>query len=266
MFIGHLDNVRVDSSMADDNNKSFAGISVPRITFFFASNHTNAAEQRYVSHTLFPVESNVNTIVGGTESWKVDCVFRWIKHILDVYYLKGRELTEEEEDALCLPFEDCDENGQYIDVDPETVAAGYGVLFSNVEAMLNGSFNLANGEVAKPVYKTADGKFIPCWIKLLRHKRRKNDWINVAPNGELGFDSFLGNGVIELVKQNCPPTILRIDFAKESITPKETKKAPSIGTPGVGMSAMGGVPVTPFGNSDYMGSDAFDATKEDSPF
>lgn len=266
LFVGHLDNVQVATSIADENNKSFAGINVPRITFYFASNHANVVEQRHINHTLFPVESNVNTIPGGSEAWKVDCVLRWIKHILDVYYLKGRELTVEEEDALCLPFEDSDENGQYIDVDAETVAAGYGTLFTNVAAMLNGTFGTKDGDAAKPVYKTADGKYIPCWLKLLRHKRRKNDWINVAPNGELGFDSFLGNGALELVKQNCPPAILRIDFAKESITPKETKKAPSIGVPNSSIAGMGGIPVAPFASTDLSGTDAYAATQEDSPF
>ena len=80
-------------------------------------------------------------------------------------------------------------------------------------------------------------------MKLLRHKRRKNDWVNVGQNGELGFDQFIGSGVLELQKPNTPPAILRIDLAKESITPKETKKQPTIGTPGIGMGGiMAGAP------------------------
>ena len=112
LFVGHLEEVRVDWSNNADT-KSFTGMSIPRLTFHFASNHANASEKRHVYQTLFPVESNVNTIPGGSEDWRVNNVFNWIKHILDVFYLKGREMTEAEEDALSLTFEDFDENGEY---------------------------------------------------------------------------------------------------------------------------------------------------------
>lgn len=240
LFVGHLEEVRVDWSNNTDA-KSFTGMSIPRLTFHFASNHANASEKRHVYQTLFPVESNVNTIPGGSEDWRVNNVFNWIKHILDVFYLKGREMTEAEEDALSLTFEDFDENGEYVSVEVEDVIAGYRAIFENAAAMLNGSFELTDGETAKPVYKTSDGKFIPCWLKLLRHKKRKGDWINVGANGDLAFDGFIGNGVVELLKKDCPPTVLRLDLAKESITPKETKKTPTIGAPGIGAPAMGGV-------------------------
>ncbi len=265
LFVGHLEEVRVDWS----NNaeaKSFTGMSIPRLTFHFASNHVNASEKRHVYQTLFPVESNVNTIPGGSEDWRVNNVFSWIKHILDVFYLKGREMTEAEEDALSLTFEDFDENGEYISVEPEDVIAGYRAIFENAAAMLNGSFGLAEGEVAKPVYKTSDGKFIPCWLKLLRHKKRKGDWINVGANGDLAFDGFIGNGVVELLKKDCPPTVLRLDLAKESITPKETKKTPTIGAPGMGAPAMGGVMAGAPTMNMPVDNGAFQAVGEEMPF
>lgn len=240
LFVGHLDSVTVDWSTNADG-KQFTGMSVPRVTLHFASNHNSASEQRHVYYNLNPVESNVATIPGGEEEWKVNNVFNWIKHILDVFYLKGRELNEAEEAALTLPFEDFDDEGNYVSVDPEEVIAGYRFIFDNFASMMNGSFNLPEGEVAKPVYKTADGKILPVWLKLLRHKRVKNDWKNVAQNGELGFDSFIGNGVVELLKKDTAPLVLRVDLAKESITPKETKKAPTIGAPGMGAAGMGGV-------------------------
>ena len=265
LFIGHLEEVRVDWS----NNaeaKSFTGMSIPRLTFHFASNHANASEKRHVYQTLFPIESNVNTIPGGSEDWRVNNVFNWIKHILDVFYLKGREMTEAEEDALSLTFEDFDENGEYVSVEVEDVIAGYRAIFENAAAMLNGSFELADGEVAKPVYKTSDGKFIPCWLKLLRHKKRKGDWINVGANGDLAFDSFIGNGVVELLKKDCPPTVLRLDLAKESITPKETKKTPTIGAPGMGAPAMGGVMAGAPTMNMPVDNGAFQAVGEEMPF
>ena len=197
-------------------------------------------------------------------------MFNWIKHILDVFYLKGRELTEAEEAALSLPFDDTDENGEYVVVDVEDVLAGYRAIFEAAASMLNGEFNLADGDTAKPCFKTADGKFIPCWLKLLRHKKRKNDWINVTQNGDLGFDGFIGNGVVELLKKDVPPTVLRLDLAKESITPKETKKAPTIGAPGMAVPGMGGVmaggPMGDMGGMYNPGADASAAAGGDMPF
>lgn len=265
LFVGHLEEVRVDWSNNADA-KSFTGMSIPRLTFHFASNHANASEKRHVYQTLFPVESNVNTIPGGSEDWRVNNVFNWIKHILDVFYLKGREMTEAEEDALSLTFEDFNENGEYVSVEVEDVIAGYRAIFENAAAMLNGSFELADGEVAKPVYKTSDGKYIPCWLKLLRHKKRKGDWINVGANGDLAFDGFIGNGVVELLKKDCPPTVLRLDLAKESITPKETKKTPTIGAPGMGAPAMGGVMAGAPSMGMPVDNGAFQAAGEDMPF
>ena len=265
LFVGHLEEVRVDWSNNADA-KSFTGMSIPRLTFHFASNHANASEKRHVYQTLFPVESNVNTIPGGSEDWRVNNVFNWIKHILDVFYLKGREMTEAEEDALSLTFEDFDENGEYVSVEVEDVIAGYRAIFENAAAMLNGSFELTDGEVAKPVYKTSDGKYIPCWLKLLRHKKRKGDWINVGANGDLAFDGFIGNGVVELLKKDCPPTVLRLDLAKESITPKETKKTPTIGAPGMGAPAMGGVMAGAPSIGMPVDNGAFQAAGEDMPF
>ena len=266
LFVGHLDSVSVEESVNADG-KQFTGMKVPRFVLHFASNHNVASEQRHVYYSLNPVESNVNTIPGGSEEWKVTNVFNWIKHMLDVLYLKGRELTEKEEEALTLPFEDFDEEGNYVVVEPEEVIAGYKYIFENAASMLNGSFNLKDGEVAKPVYKTADGKFISLWMKLLRHKKVKTEWKNVAQNGELGFDSFIGNGVIELVKKDCPPLVLRIDLAKESITPKETNKQPSIGVPGMN-PMMGGVmpDENPINSGFTSANSAFNDASGDMPF
>ena len=265
LFVGHLDEVRVDWSV-NAEGKQFTGEKVPRLTLHFASNHTNVSEQRHVYYTLNCVESNVNTIPNGIEEWKVNNVFNWIKHILDVYYLKGRELTETEEEALSLPFEDYDEEGNYIPVETADVIKGYAYIFNNFAAMMNGQFNLKDGETAKPVYKTADGKFIPAWLKLLRHKKVKGEWKNVAQNGELGFDSFIGNGVVELIRKDYPASVLRVDLAKESITPKETKKAPTLG--GVaGNMPMGGViaGAAPM-NMGVSANSAYTEAADDMPF
>lgn len=263
LFVGHLEEVKVEVS-ENSESKTFVGIAVPRLTFHFASNHTNPNEKRHVYQTLFPVESNVNTIPGGSEEWKVNNVFNWIKHILDVFVFKDRQMTPEEEDALSLPFEDFDENGDYVAIDQEEVVNGYRFIFDNAAAMINGQF----GDTPKkhPAYKTEDGKFIPCWIKLLRHRKRKGEWFNINSNGDLGFDGFIGTGVVELMKKDCPPSVLRLDLAKESITPKETKKAPTIGGP-AGMPMMGGVMADggmPMGDAPMTG--AFADAGSEMPF
>ena len=266
LFVGHLESVTVDWSQSE-NSKSFPNMKVPRLTFHFESNHLNINERRHVYQTLFPVESNIDTIPGGSQEWMVNNVMNWIKHILDVFYLKGRQLTEAEEDALSLPFIDYDEEGNYVALDPEEILGGYRQLFENAAAMLNGSWNLADGETAKPVYKTADGKPINVWMKLLRHKKRKNEWVNVAQNGELGFDTFIGNGCIEIMKGQNPPTILRLDLAKESITPKEVKKAPNLGgIAGNPLMAGGAVMAASVPQMGAQGSEAFNAAQDDMPF
>lgn len=263
LFIGHLADVTVTTTTNADG-KIFTGMAVPHLTFHFASNHANVNEQRHVYQTLFPVESNVDTIPNGSKEWQVNNVLNWIKHILDVFYLKGRELTEEEEDALALDFVDFDEDNNWVSVDAEEVLKSYKKVFDNCAAMLNGSFNLEEGAVAKPCFKTEDGKFIHCWIKLLRHRKNKNGWQNVGVNGELSFDNFIGNGAVELVKGQNPPAILRIDLSRESITPKETKKQPSIGIPGVPQVPNTGVGAMPM--DGVPAGDAFATAGSDMPF
>ena len=85
LFMAHLHSVSVEWSTNADG-KQFTGEKVPRLQFEFASNTADANEMRHVYQSLFPVESNVNTIPGGQDEWKVNQVLSWIKHILDVYY------------------------------------------------------------------------------------------------------------------------------------------------------------------------------------
>lgn len=125
---------------------SFNGFEIPKLTLTFASNEEDPNKRHYVSKTFTAVESNVNTIPGGKEEWKVNSVFDWLKHVLNVYYLKGRELTDEEVTALSLTFEDFDEQGEYVSVDTEIVINAWKVLFENFENIMN------RGKDGKPVY------------------------------------------------------------------------------------------------------------------
>ena len=258
--MAHLHSVSVAWSEGGEG-KQFEGEKIPRLVFEFASNTKDATQRRYVDKTLFPVESSVETIPGGDKDWQVNAVLTWIKHILDIYYLNGRPLTEEEEDALSLPFVDFDDEGNYVSVDVKEVLSGYAQLFNNVAAIMNGTFNLADGETPKPCFRDANGNFIRCWIKLLRHIKAKGEWKNVS-NGDLSFTQFVGTGAIELAPQaNSQPKILSVDESKESITPKEIKKAPSI--PGMadmagGVMAGTGIPAT--------NSSAYQEAADEMPF
>lgn len=261
LFVGQLESISVEWSVNADG-KQFTGMKMPRLQMVFTSRHADDAQKRYLTHSILPVESNVNTIPNGSEDWKVNNAFNWIKHILDVYYLKGRQMTELEEDALSLAYDDYDDEGNYIPVDPQDVLDSWATIFNNVVAMMDGRFNLPNGETPKPCYKDANGKPLAIWMKLLRAKKRKGEWIHVGQNGELDFDQFIGAGVIELMIPNKEPAVLRIDMAKESITPKEVKKTPSVGVP-----AMGGVPVpADMGMGMPMDNSAFAAAGEEMPF
>ena len=239
LFMAHLDSVAVTMIKIGEDKTgmpSFNGLEIPRITFTFASNEASANSRKYVTLSFTAVESNANTTIEGKESWKVSSVFDWIKHILDVYMLKGREFTDEEAEMLSLTFEDFDEQGDYVPVEPEVVIAAWTALFENVENMLN------RGNNGTPYYKV-NGKFIPVWIKLVRYIRnKKKDWQEVN-NGELAFPTFVGEGAIEIYRKDAAPE-LKLNTLKECVLPKniEKPKQPNFQAPMMGgnIGIMGG--------------------------
>lgn len=272
LFIGHLEEVTVDFRTLKEDTKglqSFAGKAIPRLVFHFTSNHPNVDERRHVYQTLLPVESNVDTIPGGKNEWQVNNVLAWIKHLLEIYYFKGRLMTEEEEAALGLNFMDYDEKtGEYVSVDADDVLAAYQTLFESTAAILNGTLAPGKEASGKPVYRDANGKFIRIWIKLLRFIKRKNEWVQVGNNGDLSFNTFVGEGAIELFKEGVNPAKLYFDATKESITHKEVKKAPNlggVGIPGAGVIAPGFAGPAMGGFQDGDAS-AFNDAGSDMPF
>ena len=267
LFIGHLENVEVRMIQIGEEAKglpSFNGLEIPKLVLTFASNEEEVAKRHYTTLTFTAAESNSNTIPGGKDEWKVNSIFDWLKHLLNVYVLKGRELTEEEEVALALPFEDFDEQGEYLPVEPETVVAGWKTLFENFENILN------RGRDGQPYYKSKDGKFISIWIKLLRYvKNNKKGWAPIN-NGDLAFPAFVGEGCVEIFKANVTPSI-RFDSVKECIRPMniEKAKAPNMPVPGVGgmgIPSMGGVPVADPMMGAPMDADVIGMAGEDDPF
>lgn len=261
LFLGHLEEVKYSTiTIGEDKTgmPSFNGFEIPKLTLTFASNEEDPNKRHYVSKTFTAVESNVNTIPGGKEEWKVNSVFDWLKHVLNVYYLKGRELTDEEAAALSLTFEDFDEQGEYVSVDTEVVINAWKVLFENFENIMN------RGKDGKPVYHDKNNKFIPVWLKLLRYVKSRKSWTPVN-NGDLSLPQFVGEGCIEIYQQNAIPSI-KIDLVKETILIMNVEKPKTPNMPAIGGMApmMGGVAIDQTMNP--MSADISSQTLEDMPF
>lgn len=261
LFLGHLEEVKYSTITIGEDKTGmpfFNGFEIPKLTLTFASNEEDPNKRHYVSKTFTAVESNVNTIPGGKEEWKVNSVFDWLKHVLNVYYLKGRELTDEEVTALSLTFEDFDEQGEYVSVDTEIVINAWKVLFENFENIMN------RGKDGKPVYHDKNNKFIPVWLKLLRYVKSRKSWTPIN-NGDLSLPQFVGEGCIEIYQQNATPSI-KIDLVKETILIMNVEKPKTPNMPAVGRMApmMGGVAIDQTMNP--MGTDISSQTIDDMPF
>lgn len=261
LFVGHLDDVqltKVDIKEDSAGMPSFRGIELTRLIFTFASNDEDKAKRRYQTLAFLPVESNVNTIPGGKEEWKVTRIFNYLKHLLDVYVLHGQSMTPEMEDALALNFTDFDDNGEYCQVAPEVVAAAWKKLFDNFVNLFN------TAKDGAPAWKTKDGKFIPVWIKLLRYvKSGSKGWVEVD-RGNLSFPTYPGEGCLEVYVQNVTPTI-KLDATREAIRPMniEKKKTPNLTIPGTSAGGVdagfaGAMPGSEMGMGYGFGSDAVD--------
>lgn len=276
LFLGHLDNVEVNwATLKEDANiPQFAGLAIPYLTFTFASNETNINDRKYNTVRFSAVESTVETIPGGKAEWKVNVVFQFLKHVYEVFVLKGREMTEAEEDALTLPFEDFEDDGnggyQYVPLEAEEIVNGYKALFENYVKLLNNE--------GKPHYKAANGGILPIWMKLLRFQRVKNEWKVVLGGnqaGELAFPTFIGEGVIELYEQGKEPSI-KVDPHKESIVFKEEAmkaKTPNVGSPVGGVApapvanpAFGGTPANPAFSGGFVNDTVIDTDVSGLPF
>lgn len=250
-----------------DGMPSFTGMKIPRITITFKSPEPKEENlKRFVSKTFMPVESNVETMIDGKNEWKVTGLFSFMKHIITVMVTKGAEVTEEMEDLLTLPFEDSDEDGNFIDVGVETVIAGYEYVFKNFVNIINND--------GSPYYKTKDGKDIIYWLKLIKSYKAKGVWRNNDSTGELGFPNYVGEGIIEVYKPGILPS-LRLMTAKERLSLAPEQKTNNTSKQGIyggavlpgsgvelpqtsGMGAYGAIP---------DGSPSFESVgNEDMPF
>ena len=163
---------------------------------------------------------------------------------------------------LSLNFEDFNEEGEYVPVEPEVVIAAWKTLFENVENILN------RGNNGTPYFKV-NGNYIPVWIKLVRYIRnRKKDWQEVN-NGELAFPTFVGEGCIELYAKNKTPEI-KLNTLRECVLPKniEKPKQPNFqpAMPNGIAPIMGGTMIAPNVGGFDPTSDIGMAAGDDIPF
>lgn len=256
LFLCRVDSVKCGWATIGEESTGmgdFAGHAIPRFEIHFTSIHANADERRHVTLTLNPVQSNVETYEYGEKKWQVDRVLGYLKHILEIMYLNGRQLTDAEIDALSLSYNDCDDESNYVPVEVDDVINGWRILFENVVAMLNGNFG--ENPTGKACFRTDKGD-CRYFCKLLRYiktgRGANAKWAAVGNNGDLAFPQFVGEGVIEKQKSvDAVPVKLKINTITESITPKqvEEKKAPSLPGNMPGGIPMGGAPMNDFGTN-----------------
>lgn len=266
LFLGHIESIEVrEIKIGEDTTgmPSFNGLTIPRLVINFASNEKEVNRRKYTQLTFNAQESNIETIIGGSKSWAVDAVFNWMKHLIDVFVTKGlRDLNDDEVSALTLPFDDTDEEGNYVPVDPETVVAGWKTVFENFANIMNG------GTSGNPVYQDTNHKPITIWMKMLRYVKgssKKNATWKKVNNGELALPNIVGEGCIEIFKQNVAPAI-RLNPITESILPRKEAEAktPNIGIPGMNTGIPAADPMIG-GGIDPM-ADMFTEAEEDMPF
>jgi hypothetical protein len=260
LFIGNVDIRKEWSTFGEEGNQSqFAGEKVPRLIIEFSSLH-KGIDKRYANISLMPVESTVDTIPGGSKEWAFNQVMNTIKHVLDVFVLKGDKLTTEQEELLELGYVDFDDDGNYVPVEIKDILKSWDILFDNVVKIINtakdGKSAIANVEA---------------WGKLIRYNKVRGEWRATArgnQEGDLVFPAFTGEGIFELVrrdkdsKQIIKPSLI-LDITKETILPmKLESKKPSM------PPMAGGIPVgsgiIPPSTSNFEG--AFDTDGGDMPF
>lgn len=250
LFLGNVSVTKSIVHYGEETKGQFAGMDVPKLVIEFSSLHEGDAK-RYAYINISPVESNIDTIPGGSKEWVFNRVTAIIKHLLDVFYLKGRAMTEQEEDMFTIGYDDTDDNGMYVPVEASEVVAAWNTLFDNLVLVLN-----TGGANGTSCLKEATGKPIEVFGRMHRYyKDNKKGWL-IADNGKLSFPTFIGTGIFELVKRDksgmiAQPSIF-LDCTREDILPRPaldnkekpsaTANVPGIANIGVGVGTIPGMP------------------------
>ena len=239
VFLGHLKVSTKWVTFGEEakGSPSFIGKAVPQLVIEFSSTHTKESDKRY----------NADNIPGGAKYRFIENDFQMIKHVLDVIVLKGRELTEAEEDALELGYEDFDENGAYEPVETDEVIKAWAVLFENIVNMIE-----TGGKDGKSALLDDKGQPRLFWAKMYRYYKQNGEWVPAAygssTEGDLVFPTYVKEGIFEEAfldanKQVIPSKRVKLDEIRESIIPMEnvTRKKPNMaGAPSIGNIPVGG--------------------------
>lgn len=229
-------------------NSQFTGCKVPKLVFEFTSLHPMESEKRYAYINILPVESRVDTIPGGEHEWMFTQPIAIIKHVLEVFYLKNRQFTEEELDMLELDYQDYDDDLNFVPVEPQDILNAWSVMFDNVVKLLE------TGNKGQSCLLDSNGKPLQVWGKLVRYYKKNGEWVpsgNRSQEGDLVFPSFVGEGMFEIIqfntdKQPMKPRNLMLDITKEAIIPMNvaSKKKPNIAA-GIGAGIPVGAGIIP---------------------
>lgn len=274
LFLGNVDIRKewVTFGEKEGGRSQFMGCKVPKFVVEFSSLGNNVSEKKYAYINILPVESNVDTIPGGSKEWAFTQPIATIKHILEVFVLRGRTFTDEELDMLELGYEDYDEDGSFVPVEPEEILKSWSILFDNVLKLIE------TGNNGKSALLDASGKPVEVWSKLLRYIKYKGEWQPIQ-DGDLVFPHFVGEGIFELVRRDKDTKLKKqpsmiLDITKECITPMNIeKKKPNIGVgAGVGIPVGAGIipPAAPNigveNAGGFAGAFATDENGSDLPF
>lgn len=245
VFIGNINVMMKWVTIGADTNgsPSFIGKAVPQLVVEFSSLHENVVDKRFNNRTIWARESNVDNIPGGSKYRFIEADFSFMKHLLEVIVLKGRPLTEAEEEALELGYVDFDEEGAYEPVEVDDVIKAWQVLFENFIKIIETS-----GEGGKSALLDKNGKQKMFYAKMIRYYKDKGEWVPAgygSDEGNLVFPTFIGEGIFEEAvldaqKQPVPPKHLKLDETREAVAPMNvSRKKPNMATaPGIG-----GIPV-----------------------
>jgi len=208
-------NVGVAKIKNDSSMETFRNLEIPRLNFVFESrlDPEGVKTSTYI-HSFLAIEHTPESIIDGKDGglWRWNQLSQTIKHLLDVYR-NNAPFTENELKMLSVDFED-EVDGVFKEQPASIVIAAYTKFFNNIVKLFK------PGD--KAIYKDANGKDIIVWMKLLLDI--KGYFVN---NGDFGFSSYPGEGLIEIYHQNIPPS-LSINIAKgENIIPKASGAAPA---------------------------------------
>lgn len=202
--LGFLTEVKMTKAVWDSDKdfaKQFKNKEVPRIAFVF-----NGDEDENGQSTGLYIHS-FNALPAGSEGWKYDQIFGYVKHFIDTFTegMDEAQLDEYWNAIAPLLVLDLAEDEK----DADTILNAFAKFFEGIELVFNG------GTKEMPLIKFV-GYDELLWIKLLLYSNGKE-----VNRGDFGMPNFVGDGVIEKYREGLPSR-LSIKIQKgESIIPKE---------------------------------------------